>query len=170
MEYGKVQEHLLGIVDGLVRFRFRLAGVPFDLEGSTGQSEGVEDAETELRSNLECALIDHFDPLLRTLLNTVASHPRAKLLEAALDLAGVKHRLNCLSENLPRSPQEDAMLDGEIPADEPTEMRITINAVLVDQLDLAIDNLLHAAGYRHPEPSSEQSATQEAVLASDLAK
>lgn len=163
-----VQEKLLEIVDGLVRFRFVLSGVTLDLEGSTDQADGATDAETELRSNLECALVDHFDPMLRTLLNTAGGHPRAKLLEAAVDLAGVRHRLKVIAENLPRSPQEDAMLDGDIPADEPTEMRTTINAILGDQLDLAIDNLLHAAGYQYPEPPSEQSATPRAVLASDL--
>jgi hypothetical protein len=70
------------------------------------------------------------------------------LLEAALDLAGLRHRLQCLRATLPSSPDEDAMLDGDIPADVPAEMKVTIMAVVEDQLNLAYDNLLHAVRYR----------------------
>lgn len=142
------QEQLLDVTQALFGFRFHLTGV---LSRLKAEQEGVEaDAETELRSNVECAIVDNFDPLLRTLL-AASGGPRAKLLEAALDLAGLRLRLEIFSANLPRSSQEEAMLEGEIPADVPTEMRTTITAVVEDQLNLALDNLLHAAGYRTPE-------------------
>jgi hypothetical protein len=69
-------------------------------------------------------------------------------MEAALDLAGLRSRLRLLAAGLPRSPQADDMLEGRAPLDEPTEMRITLNAVVEDQLDEALGNLLHAAGPR----------------------
>jgi hypothetical protein len=87
--------------------------------------------------------------MLHSLLST-AGDPKARILENALDLARIRHRLQSVSDNLPRSPREEAMLEGEIPSDEPTEMRTTINAVIVDQLDFALENLLHAAGYKPP--------------------
>lgn len=143
-----IQGQLLDVTQALVRFRFHLAGL---LSGLKAEQDGLEaDAETELRSDVECALVDNFAPLLRTLL-TAAGGPQAKVLETALDLAGLRLRLEIFSANLPRSSQEDAMLEGEIPADVPTEMRTTITAVVEDQLNLALDNLLHAAGYRPPE-------------------
>jgi hypothetical protein len=138
------REQLFGVTQALVRFRFHLAGV---LAGLKAEQDS---AETELRSDVECALVDNFDPLLRTLL-AAAGGPRAKALEAALDLAGLRLRLQNFSESLPHSPQEDAMLDGKIPTDLSAEMRFTITAIVEDQLDLAVENLLHAAGYEPPE-------------------
>lgn len=145
-----IHEKLLGIAEDLVRFRFQLAGLTFDLASyGTDEADVIGDAETGLRAHLECALVDHFDPLLRSLL-AAAGGSRARILEGVLDLAGVQHRLRTVADNLPRSPQEDAMLDGEIPADAPMEVRTTIGAVLEDQLELAIANLLHAAEYKIP--------------------
>lgn len=128
----------------LVRIRFHLASLAASLE--TDQDEEDENPEiAELRADVECALIDHFDPMLRTLLEASGS-TRAKVLQAAIDIEGLKNRLRNLSASLPRSPQEDAMFDGEIPPDEPTDIRITLNAVVDDQLDLALGNLLRVAG------------------------
>ncbi len=44
------------------------------------------------------------------------------------------------------------MIEGEIPPDSATEIRTIVSVVNDDQLDLAIDNLLYAAGYRPPLP------------------
>lgn len=136
-----VQMRLLKMTEGLIRYRFDLARLAFSLEGAREETE-----DAGLRADLECAIVDHFDPLLRTILEA-AGDPRGKLLEAALDLAGLRHRLDCLRESLPSSPEEDAMIDGDIPTDVPTEMKLTLMAVVEDQLNLAYENLLHAAGY-----------------------
>ena len=73
-----------------------------------------------------------------------------QLLEALLGLRRVECLLQGVAEQLPRSPHEDEMLDGKMEPDEPTEIRTTISAVLVDQLRPAVDNLLHAMLYRAP--------------------
>jgi hypothetical protein len=148
------REHLFDMTETLVRLRFHLASVVDGLE--TDQDGEEEDPDVDdLRADVECALFDHFDPMLRSLLAAAAGNPRARVLETALDVAGLKTRLQVLSASLPRSPREDAMIEGEIPADVPTEMRTTLNAVIVDQLDLALANLLHAADYRPPEAGGE---------------
>lgn len=144
------QMQLLKVAEGLIQYRFDLARLVFGL-ASAGEDQAEEIA---FRADLDCALADHFDPLLKTILGA-AGGLRGTLLEATLDLAGLRHRLQCFYETLPRSPQEDAMLDGEIPADVPTEMKITIVAVIEDQLNLALENLLHAVGYNVPKPAGE---------------
>jgi hypothetical protein len=68
--------------------------------------------------------------------------PQARMMEAALDITVLRSRLRILAASLPRSPEEDAMLEGRVPLDEPTEMRLTLNAVVEDQLDQALGNLL----------------------------
>jgi hypothetical protein len=45
------------------------------------------------------------------------------------------------------------MLDGKIPADLPTEIKMTLVAVIEDQLNPAFENLLHAVGYNAPKPT-----------------
>lgn len=138
------RQHLFDMTATLVRIRFHMASLAIGLE--TDQDEEEEDPDIgELRADVECALFDHFDPMLRALLQASGS-TRAKVLQAALDVAGLRSRLRNLSASLPRSPREDAMFEGEIPPDEPTDMRITLNAVVEDQLDLALDNLLRVAG------------------------
>ncbi len=147
---GPGSEEILSLMEGLLRFRFRLAGMAFDLERFEADvADEITDAEAALRVSLEDSLVQHFDPLLRALL-AAAGDPRSTLLEVVLDLASLKHKLQAFAHDLPRSPQEDAMLEGEIPSDSPTEIRTTINAVNGDQLDLAIENLLHAARYKQP--------------------
>jgi hypothetical protein len=144
------QRELLKLAGGLIRYRFDLVRLVFGLEGfPEDQADDAATPEAELRSGLECALVDHLDPLLRTILESVGGLRRT-LLDSALDLVGFEHQILSFCDALPRSPEEDAMLDGEIPADVPTEMRITINAIIGDQLKLALDNLLHAARYSAP--------------------
>jgi hypothetical protein len=143
------REHLFDMTETLVRVRFHMASVAAGLE--TDLDEEEEDPDIgNLRADLECLLFDHFDPMLRSLLAAAADRPQARAMEAALDLAGLRSRLRLLAASLPRSPQEDDMLEGKAPLDEPTEMRITLNAVVEDQLDQALGNLLHAAGSRPP--------------------
>lgn len=43
------------------------------------------------------------------------------------------------------------MFDGEMPPDMSTEMKITIGAVVENQLTDAYENLLYAVGYETPE-------------------
>jgi hypothetical protein len=145
-----VQLQLLQLAEGLIRYRFDLARLVFGLESS----EQDQPEEAALRADLECAIVDHFDPLLKTILKA-AGGLRGALLETALDLAGIRHRLQCFREGLPCSQDEDDMFDGKIPADVPTEMKITLAAVIEDQLDLAYENLLYAVGYSAPEPAPE---------------
>lgn len=146
------QMQLLKVAEGLIAFRFNLARLLFGLESAAAETE-----EALLRADLECAIVDHFDPLLKTILKA-AGGLRGSLLEAALDLAGLRHRLQCFRERLPCSQDADAMLDGKIPPDLPTEMKLTIVAVVEDQLDQAYENLLHAVGYNVPESPPESSA------------
>lgn len=155
----ETRERIVSVAGGLLRFRFRLAGLAFDLERfETVPADEIADAEPALRANLEDLLVERFDPLMRELL-AAAGDPRAILLEVVLDLAGLQHRLQTAARDLPRSPDEDAMIEGEIEPDLFTEIRTTINAVNDDQLDLAIDNLLAAAGYKQPSPRPPSAGT-----------
>jgi hypothetical protein len=131
---------------GLFEYRRQLETLATGL--GSGASAGDE-AVTELRSAIECLLCDHFDPLVRGLLGAL-SGPAGQLAMAVQNLWGAERLLLSLASELPHSPLEDAMLDGEIEMDEPTEMRVTISAVLEDQLGLAVENLLHAALYQRP--------------------
>jgi hypothetical protein len=145
-----VEERLLRVTEGLIRFRFRLPGDALDLASfEENHADEISDAEIELRAHLEHSFVEHFDPLLRVLLDA-SGNPRAKVLAEVLELVGVQYRLQTIADHLPRSPREDEMIEGMIPPDSPTEMRTIIGAVNEDQLDLAINNLLHAAGYKPP--------------------
>jgi hypothetical protein len=46
---------------------------------------------------------------------------------------------------VPKSPNEDAMIEGRIPLDLPTELRATAGCFLVDELRPAIESLERAA-------------------------
>ncbi len=145
-----VEERLLRVTEGLIRFRFRLPGDALDLASfEEDHADEIADAEVELRAHLEHSFIEHFDPLLRVLLDA-SGDPRAKVLAAVLELVGLQYRLQTIADHLPRSQREEEMVEGLIPPDSPTEMRTVIGAVNEDQLDLAINNLLHAAGYTPP--------------------
>jgi hypothetical protein len=140
---------LLKLAEALIRSRLGLGRLVLSLE-----NDEEESPETELRSDLECVLIDHFDPLLKAMCGATGG-PRGELLEAAFDTMKLMLRLQTLGQELPHSPQEEEMLEGAIPTDVPTEIRITLVAVVEDQLDLALENLLHAVRYRGPEPAAE---------------
>lgn len=142
----ETQRQLLKIAERLIQHRFNLARLVSGLESD----EEKQAEEAVLRADLECAIADHFDPLLRTMLQT-AGGLRGKLLEAALDIAGLRHRLECLARTLPRSEHEDAMFEGEKPPDLLTEVKITLAAVIEDQLNDAYQNLVFAMGYDTPE-------------------
>ncbi len=145
------KERLLKAAEKLTRFRFRLPGLAFDLERfEPDRADEITDIEAGLRASLESALAEHFDPLLRSLLEALEDE-RARLLETVLDLTALQGRLQTLADSLPRPRQEEAMIEGEIPPDSATEIRTIVSTVNDDQLDLAIDNLLYAAGYRPPE-------------------
>ncbi|MES1245420.1 MAG: hypothetical protein ABUT39_27700 [Acidobacteriota bacterium] len=132
----EIQKQLLAVAEGLIEYRFHLARLLFGLESKEAE-------EALARADLESAIVDHFDPLLKAILK-VAGGLRGTLLEAALDLAGLRHRLHCVREALPVSEDEEAMLEGRIPADLPVEIRLSLVAVIDDQLDLAYHNLLRA--------------------------
>jgi hypothetical protein len=172
-DLSNAQTELLRVAEGLLRYRFDLTRLVFELESfQEDQADATAKPEAELRSDLECALMDHLDPLLRTILGA-AGGARGKLLEVALDLGRLKNRLQAFCEALPHSPQEDAMLDGEIPSDVPTEMRTTVGAIIEDQLNLALENLLHAIGYIAPPApvaSVNIEVAQRRLLVSDTAE
>ncbi len=152
---GAVEERFAHLAVGLLRFRVRLAGMAFDLERfETAPGDDIPKASPPSRASLEDLLAKHFDPLVRTVL-VEAGGPRATLLEVVLDLAALKNRLHTAVQALPRSPDEDAMLEGDLAPDLFTEIRTTVNAVSGDQFDLAIDNLLCAAGYKQPGAQSQ---------------
>jgi hypothetical protein len=110
---------------------------------------------SQFRSVLERAFVDSFDLLLRRLL-TAAGGPHAMLLESALDVAMLRSRLESLCEGLPHSPHEEAMLEGKVEMDDAMEIRATVQAVIVDQLAPAMENLLRAARSRQPESPPEE--------------
>ncbi len=136
-EPANAREQLRDIAKELIRYRFLVEGLADSLK--------EEDA-----TDLHCILTDGFDPLLRGLLAAVGNPAGGQLLKAVLGLRRVERLLQSVADQLPRSPDEDEMLDGKMEPDETTEIRTTISAVLVDQLQPAVDNLLHAMMYRAP--------------------
>ncbi|HEX5758959.1 MAG TPA: hypothetical protein VF121_07165 [Thermoanaerobaculia bacterium] len=67
------------------------------------------------------------------------------LREVAGKLATLVLRLESLTTALPRSGEEDSMLELLIPSDVPTEVRTTIECVLHDDLRPAIRALTQAS-------------------------
>jgi hypothetical protein len=74
-----------------------------------------------------------------------AAEVQAALAAIALDLLGVEDRCREILASLPRSPEEDAMIEGRMAWDLPTELRTTIECFLVDELRLGIESLERAA-------------------------
>lgn len=136
-EPANAREQLPDIAKELIRYRFLVETL----------AAGLKEEEA---ADLHCILTDGFDPLLRGLLAAMGNPAGGQLLEAVFGLQRVEVLLQSIAEQLPRSPHEDEMLDGKMEPDEPTEIRTTISAVLVDQLRPAVDNLLHAMLYRAP--------------------
>jgi hypothetical protein len=80
---------------------------------------------------------------------------QAALSAIALDLLGVEDRCREILASLPRSPDEDAMIEGRMAWDLPTELRTTIECFLVDELRLAIESLERAARVSEDELRQE---------------
>lgn len=76
--------------------------------------------------------------------NTVQT-AQAGLLEIAGELAAIEQRLERIKEDLPESPDRDAMEEGSIPYDMPTDMRGTIECVVADDIRPAIETLTEAS-------------------------
>jgi hypothetical protein len=74
-----------------------------------------------------------------------AAEAQAALAAIALDLLGIEDRCQQLLASLPRSPDEEAMIEGRIAWDLPTELRTTIECLLVDEVRLAIESLERAS-------------------------
>ncbi len=94
------------------------------------------------------------DALLGTLTLTLADRPRKECPpeEAQVLLGGIVRRLAELRtlleeirDGLPRSPEEDRMLEAEIPSDLATELYGTIECVLDDDIGPAIEELTEAS-------------------------
>jgi hypothetical protein len=80
---------------------------------------------------------------------------QAALAAITLDLLGVEDRCRGILASLPRSPNEDAMIEGRIAWDLPTELRTTIECVLEDQVRLAVESLERAARVSEDELGRE---------------
>lgn len=66
---------------------------------------------------------------------------RAELRDIKANLRAEVERLKALHTSLPVSPQEEAMLEGEMEADFATEARALIECVISDRLEPAIGAL-----------------------------
>ena len=66
---------------------------------------------------------------------------RAELSDVKASLRAGVERLKALHATLPVSPQEEAMLEGEMEADFATEARAIIECVISDRLEPAIEAL-----------------------------
>ena len=73
---------------------------------------------------------------------------RRELYELFMLLATSRERCRKLHEELPVSPREDEMLEGQVPNDFPTEARSTLECVLSDSLtEHLLKSLREAAEY-----------------------
>lgn len=70
---------------------------------------------------------------------------RAEIQDVTASLRTGVERLKALHTSLPVSPQEEAMLEGEVKADFATEARAVIECVISDRLEPAIDALAEVA-------------------------
>lgn len=71
---------------------------------------------------------------------------RAEVRDVNARLGADVERLKALHAALPVSPQEEAMLEGELEADFATEARAIIECVISDRLEPAIQALGELAG------------------------
>jgi hypothetical protein len=71
---------------------------------------------------------------------------RAELQDVTARLKEDMERLQALHTALPVSPQEEAMLEGEVKADFATEARAVIECVISDRLEPAIGALAEITG------------------------
>jgi hypothetical protein len=73
-------------------------------------------------------------------------YARAELRDIKASLRADVERLKTLHTTLPVSPQEEAMLEGELEADFATETRAIIECVISDRLEPAIGALAEITG------------------------
>ena len=66
---------------------------------------------------------------------------QAALGRIALDLVAIADRLQTIHDELPTSPDSDAMLDHRVPRDVATEVYGVVEAVLVDEIRPAVEYL-----------------------------
>ena len=66
---------------------------------------------------------------------------QAALAAVALELVAVADRLQRIHDELPASPERDAMLEHRVPRDVATEIYGVVEAVLVDEVRPAIEYL-----------------------------
>ena len=66
---------------------------------------------------------------------------QAALAGVALELVGIADRLQAIHDELPQSPDRDAMQEHRIPRDVATEVYGVIESVLVDEVRPAIEYL-----------------------------
>jgi hypothetical protein len=70
---------------------------------------------------------------------------QAELRTIAGQLLAIEDRLRGLLQGLPRSPREDAMLEGKAPWDLATALRVDLDCVLEEQLRWVIETLEKAS-------------------------
>ena len=75
---------------------------------------------------------------------------QAQLREIVKGLSTYVLTLEGVHRQLPVPPEQDAMLEGELPMNVALEVRTTIESVLHDQFRPAIEALQSAASYRPP--------------------
>lgn len=76
---------------------------------------------------------------------TAAATAQAELCAAAAELLRVEDRLRAVRDALPRSPDEDAMFEGRVPWDLPTELRAAVECVLDEHVRASIESLERAS-------------------------
>jgi len=141
------REQLVELTEGLMEFRSEVLSLVPGLAGLAEQQQaGADEARREVSewcSRLEWALVESFDPLLRSLL-ALAGGPRSVVLESVLDLEVVKRRLRRVAAGLPPSALEAAVLAGDVEPHPPMDLRLTIETVILHHLNEAADLLLEA--------------------------
>ena len=85
------------------------------------------------------------------------------LAGVALELVAIADRLQRIHDDLPASPERDAMLEHRVPRDVATEIYGVIEAVLADEIRPAIEYLEAASRVRTDE-LREQHREQQALL------
>lgn len=105
-----------------------------------GFAEGRKYSVEALHGSLTLTLAER--PPRREYSPEEAQHLVANL---ARRLEEIRTLLVEIRDGLPRSPEEDRMLEGEIPSDLATELYGTIECVLEDDLQPAIEELLKAS-------------------------
>ncbi len=70
---------------------------------------------------------------------------QAELRTIAEELLAIEDRLRGLLDGLPRSPREDEMLEGKVPWDLATALRVDLECVLGEQLRWVVETLEKAS-------------------------